>query len=531
MSQRFGHDFSHVRVHSGAAADQSAREVSASAYTVGHDIVFGANQFAPGTPVGWHLLAHELTHVVQQFGHSSPVLARAPAEPNVDNSTEIPAVTVTDPLPVTPGGHAAAPTGVAACPDAPPRNIIVLACINAAPSSPPLAAEKAVVPPAPAGRFGGDADRATFAKELAQCHAARDVKAEIERRFHSDVDAAKKRATAESKADSEKSIAAATQGVDPGDKAAVSRAKRQATADAKKAATEKIAAAQATVARQDVATVTAELATKYEDDLAADYDATMQGALARFGPGWLRKMQVSLTAHRKKVAKDRSAKPKVDKGDPPVSAKSAEDIANEIETEMVEVRCSENEWALNQWEGIAHAWAVGRREQVDFLTIAGSAAYLKDFNPAYVVAEADRIPIPANLQSDKNMPGVAPEVADFLTQLAADPGSPAFKAGNYSGHGGGTWAGKGFSVDLFLQGLHDVRGFWQHTAAVSFLLAIHNTATAIGARWRVLYNDFRVAEEVNKATGNRNVGFMGSSGGGQLNWHGPDPLILHFHLD
>jgi len=68
MEQRFGHDFSRVRVHSGAAAEQSAREVSAHAYTVGHDIVFGANRFAPGTHEGQRLLAHEMTHVVQQSG-------------------------------------------------------------------------------------------------------------------------------------------------------------------------------------------------------------------------------------------------------------------------------------------------------------------------------------------------------------------------------------------------------------------------------------------------------------------------------
>ncbi|MDP2603707.1 MAG: DUF4157 domain-containing protein, partial [Deltaproteobacteria bacterium] len=68
MGQRFGHDFSRVRVHSGAAAEQSARDMSAYAYTVGHDIVFGAGRFAPGTNDGRRLIAHELTHVVQQTG-------------------------------------------------------------------------------------------------------------------------------------------------------------------------------------------------------------------------------------------------------------------------------------------------------------------------------------------------------------------------------------------------------------------------------------------------------------------------------
>jgi hypothetical protein len=65
---RFGYDFSRVRVHVGTAAEQSARDVNALAYTVGHDVVFGAGRFAPGTDEGRRLLAHELTHVVQQSG-------------------------------------------------------------------------------------------------------------------------------------------------------------------------------------------------------------------------------------------------------------------------------------------------------------------------------------------------------------------------------------------------------------------------------------------------------------------------------
>lgn len=68
MEQRFGHDFSQVRIHTGGAAEQSARDVNAHAYTVGHNIVFGAGQFTPGTSGGQRLIAHELTHVVQQSG-------------------------------------------------------------------------------------------------------------------------------------------------------------------------------------------------------------------------------------------------------------------------------------------------------------------------------------------------------------------------------------------------------------------------------------------------------------------------------
>lgn len=68
MERRFGYDFSRVRVHTGTAAEQSARDVNAHAYTVGHNIMFAAGQFAPGAHEGRRLLAHELIHVVQQTG-------------------------------------------------------------------------------------------------------------------------------------------------------------------------------------------------------------------------------------------------------------------------------------------------------------------------------------------------------------------------------------------------------------------------------------------------------------------------------
>jgi len=68
MEQRFKRDFSRVRVHSGTSAGQSASDVSARAYTSGNHIVFGEGQYAPGTSTGRRLIAHELTHVVQQSG-------------------------------------------------------------------------------------------------------------------------------------------------------------------------------------------------------------------------------------------------------------------------------------------------------------------------------------------------------------------------------------------------------------------------------------------------------------------------------
>jgi hypothetical protein len=66
MEARFGHDFSQVRAHTGAAAAQSAREIGAAAYTAGHHVVFGEGRYAPQAPEGRRLIAHELTHVLQQ---------------------------------------------------------------------------------------------------------------------------------------------------------------------------------------------------------------------------------------------------------------------------------------------------------------------------------------------------------------------------------------------------------------------------------------------------------------------------------
>ncbi len=72
MESRFNHDFSGVRVHTDGRAAESARAVNALAYTVGQDVVFGAGQNARMTNRGTPLLAHELTHVIQQSRGQSP---------------------------------------------------------------------------------------------------------------------------------------------------------------------------------------------------------------------------------------------------------------------------------------------------------------------------------------------------------------------------------------------------------------------------------------------------------------------------
>ncbi|AYF90631.1 DUF4157 domain-containing protein [Pseudomonas sp. DY-1] len=77
MEQRFGHPFADVRVHRGSQAERSAHEVGADAYAVGRDIVFGAGRYTPDTWSGQHLIAHELTHVIQQRGAPSSGAARS----------------------------------------------------------------------------------------------------------------------------------------------------------------------------------------------------------------------------------------------------------------------------------------------------------------------------------------------------------------------------------------------------------------------------------------------------------------------
>lgn len=73
MERRFGIDFSGIRVHTDSNAVQMSRELNAQAFTVGRDIYFGAGKYSPSTSSGKRLLAHELTHVVQQSLNRFPV--------------------------------------------------------------------------------------------------------------------------------------------------------------------------------------------------------------------------------------------------------------------------------------------------------------------------------------------------------------------------------------------------------------------------------------------------------------------------
>lgn len=78
MAQAFGHDFHSVRVHTTSQAEQLSRNLRAQAFTHGTDIYFNAGKYNPATTDGKRLLAHELTHVVQQKGHTLETVQRYP---------------------------------------------------------------------------------------------------------------------------------------------------------------------------------------------------------------------------------------------------------------------------------------------------------------------------------------------------------------------------------------------------------------------------------------------------------------------
>lgn len=99
---RFGHDFSGVRLHTGAAASSAAGLARARAFTVGRDIVFGAGEHHPQTRSGQRLLAHELTHVVQQtplVARRKPLLQRQPMAAEEARSTPEPSADTPAPVP------------------------------------------------------------------------------------------------------------------------------------------------------------------------------------------------------------------------------------------------------------------------------------------------------------------------------------------------------------------------------------------------------------------------------------------------
>lgn len=105
MEPRFGHDFSGVRVHHDARAAESARAVNSRAYTVGRDVVFARGEYNPARTEGRRLLAHELTHVVQQSSAAAaPQIQRqsAPDDKPLESDDALLACLLLAPLPLKP---------------------------------------------------------------------------------------------------------------------------------------------------------------------------------------------------------------------------------------------------------------------------------------------------------------------------------------------------------------------------------------------------------------------------------------------
>ncbi|MEJ7766430.1 MAG: DUF4157 domain-containing protein, partial [Chitinophagaceae bacterium] len=102
FGERMNNDFSEVRIHTGSEAEQSATAINAKAYTVDNHIVFNQGQYSPSSGEGKKLLAHELTHVVQQRNDkdNSPGIQRQAAP-----APALTALTIANATPVT--GHLA----------------------------------------------------------------------------------------------------------------------------------------------------------------------------------------------------------------------------------------------------------------------------------------------------------------------------------------------------------------------------------------------------------------------------------------
>ena len=87
MESRFGHSFGGVRIHTSGDAGALASAIAARAFTLGRDVVFGAGEYHPGSSAGRRLLAHELTHVVQQGATPAPPVAQRSCGPKEIGTT------------------------------------------------------------------------------------------------------------------------------------------------------------------------------------------------------------------------------------------------------------------------------------------------------------------------------------------------------------------------------------------------------------------------------------------------------------
>ena len=127
MESRLGHDFGGVRVHQGPDATEAAQALNARAFTVGHDVFFNAGEYRPQTPSGRELIAHELTHTVQQGGGAARKRVQRTTPPGTGTGTTplqepvaAPTVAAGDPAQVIPTATFRSPSLPGASIDATP---------------------------------------------------------------------------------------------------------------------------------------------------------------------------------------------------------------------------------------------------------------------------------------------------------------------------------------------------------------------------------------------------------------------------
>jgi hypothetical protein len=169
---------------------------------------------------------------------------------------------------------------------------------------------------------------------------------------------------------------------------------------------------------------------------------------------------------------------------------------------------------------IIQAWKTRQEQKMDFDTLEKSK-WLGNFRPP-PASSVQLVPTPLVKDDNKKPAYVAPLVAAFMEKLLKL--YPNVDADTYPTHGAGPFFRRGFSIDLWLErSPKDARGFWQPQDSVDLLRAVHHAARAVGAEWQVLYNDYSVGRVINQETGARHVIVFG--------FHGPYPLLLHFHLD
>ncbi|MBV4360533.1 eCIS core domain-containing protein [Pinibacter aurantiacus] len=95
FGEKMGRDFSDVRIHTDMEAELSAKNINAKAFATGNNIVFGKGHYNPESAEGKRLLAHELTHVIQQQDKDTNVLKRVTDNTEKEKETDMPSIVIT----------------------------------------------------------------------------------------------------------------------------------------------------------------------------------------------------------------------------------------------------------------------------------------------------------------------------------------------------------------------------------------------------------------------------------------------------